>query len=85
VENLAWRGDLANGITPEVAVKEFHEVNKKGLLKTFAKMGISTLQSYQGAQVFEAMDLHKLIESYFAGTTSRLDGLGLESSPAKHG
>ncbi len=51
---------------------------KKGLLKTFSKMGISTLQSYQGAQVFEAIGLNKdLIDAYFAGTTSRLEGIGL--------
>jgi glutamate synthase (NADPH) large chain len=50
---------------------------KKGLLKTFAKMGISTLQSYQGAQVFEAIGLNKdLVDAYFAGTTSRLEGFG---------
>jgi glutamate synthase domain-containing protein 2/glutamate synthase domain-containing protein 3 len=51
---------------------------KKGLLKTFSKMGISTLQSYQGAQVFEALGLNKaLIDTYFAGTASRLEGIGL--------
>src|SRR6266567_3558304 len=51
---------------------------KKGLLKTFSKMGISTLQSYQGAQVFEAIGLNKdLIDAYFTGTTSRLEGIGL--------
>ncbi len=79
VENLAWRGDLANGVTPELAVKNFLKSVKKGLLKTFAKMGISTLQSYQGAQVFEAVGLNKeLVETYFAGTTARLEGTGLE-------
>ena len=51
----------------------------KGLLKTFAKMGISTLQSYQGAQVFEAIGLNKnLIDAYFSGTASRLEGVGLD-------
>jgi glutamate synthase (ferredoxin) len=79
VENLAWRGDLAGGITAELAVKNFMKSVKKGLLKTFAKMGISTLQSYQGAQVFEAIGLNKeLVEAYFAGTSSRLEGLGLD-------
>jgi glutamate synthase domain-containing protein 2/glutamate synthase domain-containing protein 1/glutamate synthase domain-containing protein 3 len=79
VENLAWRGELADGVTPELAVKNFMKSVKKGLLKTFAKMGISTLQSYQGAQVFEAIGLNKeLVEAYFAGTTSRLEGLGLD-------
>src|ERR1700677_2709798 len=79
IENLAWRGELADGITPEVGVKNFMKSVKKGLLKTFAKMGISTLQSYQGAQVFEAIGLNKdLVESYFSGTTSRLEGVGLD-------
>ena len=79
MENLAWRGELADGITSELAVKNFMKSVKKGLLKTFAKMGISTLQSYQGAQVFEAIGLNKdLVESYFVGTTSRLEGLGLD-------
>jgi len=78
VENLAWRGELGDGITPELAVKHFLKAVKKGLLKTFSKMGISTLQSYQGAQVFEAIGLNKeLVDRYFAGTTSRLSGIGL--------
>jgi glutamate synthase domain-containing protein 2/glutamate synthase domain-containing protein 3 len=79
IDNLAWRGEFADGITPEIAVKHFMKSVKKGLLKTFAKMGISTLQSYQGAQVFEAIGLNKdLVDSYFAGTTSRLEGIGLD-------
>ena len=78
VEDLAWRGDLGDAVTPELAVQHFIKAVKKGLLKTFSKMGISTLQSYQGAQVFEAIGLNKdLIESYFSGTTSRLEGVGL--------
>jgi glutamate synthase domain-containing protein 2/glutamate synthase domain-containing protein 1/glutamate synthase domain-containing protein 3 len=84
VENLAWRGELGEGITPEVAVKHFLKAIKKGLLKTFSKMGISTLQSYQGAQVFEAIGLNKqLIETYFSGTTSRLEGIGLSALAAE--
>ena len=78
VENLAWRGELGDAVTPEIAVKHFMKAIKKGLLKTFSKMGISTLQSYQGAQVFEAIGLNKeLIDAYFAGTTSRIEGIGL--------
>ncbi|HWJ49026.1 MAG TPA: glutamate synthase large subunit [Candidatus Udaeobacter sp.] len=78
VENLAWRGELGEAITPELAVKHFLKAIKKGLLKTFSKMGISTLQSYQGAQVFEAIGLNKdLVDAYFAGTTSRIEGIGL--------
>ena len=78
VENLAWRGELGEGVTPDMAVKHFLKAVKKGLLKTFSKMGISTLQSYQGAQVFEAIGLNKeLVDAYFSGTTSRLEGIGL--------
>src|SRR5208283_2863718 len=66
-------------ITPELAVKNFMKSVKKGLLKTFAKMGISTLQSYQGAQVFEAIGLNReLVDAYFAGTASRLEGINVE-------
>jgi len=78
LEDLASRGYLPDGITAELAVKHFIKATNKGLLKTFSKMGISTLQSYRGAQVFEAIGLNKeLVEAYFAGTTSRLEGIGL--------
>jgi glutamate synthase domain-containing protein 2/glutamate synthase domain-containing protein 1/glutamate synthase domain-containing protein 3 len=78
VENLAWRGELGDDTAPEAAIQHYMKAIKKGLLKTFSKMGISTLQSYQGAQVFEALGLNKgLIDTYFAGTASRLEGIGL--------
>jgi glutamate synthase domain-containing protein 2/glutamate synthase domain-containing protein 1/glutamate synthase domain-containing protein 3 len=78
VENLARRGLLAEPIPPEKATKNFVKAINKGLLKTFSKMGISTLQSYRGAQVFEAIGLNKaLVEKYFTGTASRIDGIGL--------
>jgi glutamate synthase (NADPH/NADH) large chain len=78
LEDLAWRGYLPEGLNAEVAVKNFIKAINKGLLKTFSKMGISTLQSYRGAQVFEAIGLNKeLVDAYFAGTTSRLEGVGL--------
>jgi glutamate synthase (NADPH/NADH) large chain/glutamate synthase (ferredoxin) len=51
----------------------------KGLLKTISKMGISTIQSYRGAQIFEAVGLHKdLIEAHFTGTASRVGGVGMD-------
>ena len=51
----------------------------KGMLKVMAKMGISTLQSYKGAQIFEAVGLaDEVIERCFAGTASRLQGVGLD-------
>ncbi len=52
----------------------------KGLLKIFSKMGISTLQSYNGAQIFEAVGLDsEVIDSYFTGTPSRIEGVGIGS------
>jgi glutamate synthase domain-containing protein 2/glutamate synthase domain-containing protein 1/glutamate synthase domain-containing protein 3 len=63
----------------EKAMANYVKSINKGLLKTFSKMGISTLQSYRGAQVFEAIGLSKsLIEKYFTGTSSRIEGVGLE-------
>src|SRR5258708_13235645 len=79
VENLARRGELAGGVTPELAVKHFIKSINKGLLKTFSKMGISTLQSYQGAQVFEAIGLNrKLGDSYLPATCSPLTEVRLQ-------
>jgi glutamate synthase (NADPH/NADH) large chain len=50
-----------------------------GLLKVFSKMGISTLQSYQGAQIFEILGLNKsVVDKYFTGATSRIEGMGLD-------
>ena len=50
-----------------------------GLLKIFSKMGISTLQSYHGAQIFEILGIHKdVVDNYFTGSVSRIGGLGLD-------
>ena len=79
MEDMARRGYLPNGATAETALQQFTKAINKGLLKTFSKMGISTLQSYRGAQVFEALGLSKgLVDKYFTGTTSRLGGIGLD-------
>ena len=78
LEDLADRGCLPAQITSPVAVKNFIKATNKGLLKTFSKMGISTLQSYRGAQVFEAIGLDKeIVDAYFTGTVSRLGGVSL--------
>src|SRR5262249_18290453 len=51
----------------------------KGLLKTISKMGISTIQSYRGAQIFEAVGLERdVVDRHFTGTASRIGGIGLE-------
>ena len=66
-------------VTFEKALKNYKKAINKGLLKVFSKMGISTLQSYRGAQIFEAIGLNKsLIEKYFTGTPSRIEGVGLD-------
>ncbi len=79
IEELATGGALPNGVTPAIAVKNYIKSVNKGLLKVFSKMGISTLQSYRGAQVFEAIGLNKkLVEEYFTGTSSRIEGIGLD-------
>ena len=61
------------------AVKNYARAVDAGLLKIFSKMGISTLLSYRGAQVFEAIGLSRaVIDEYFPGTPSRIEGIGLE-------
>ncbi|MGH7935467.1 MAG: glutamate synthase central domain-containing protein, partial [Chthoniobacterales bacterium] len=79
LEDFAQRGYLPEGKTFEIALKNYKKSINKGLLKTFSKMGISTLQSYRGAQVFEALGLNKsLVQRYFTGTPSRIEGIGLD-------
>ncbi len=66
------------------AVKNFIKAAIKGVVKTIAKMGISTIQSYRGAQVFEAVGLNQeLTEKYFTGTPSRIEGINLETIGAE--
>ncbi|MDH4248323.1 MAG: glutamate synthase large subunit, partial [Deltaproteobacteria bacterium] len=64
--------------TSPVPIQNYIKAVGKGLLKIFSKMGISTLQSYHGAQIFEALGLNKeVIDRYFTGTHSRIGGIGL--------
>ncbi|MDE2780264.1 MAG: glutamate synthase large subunit [Chloroflexota bacterium] len=78
VQDLAVRGEL-NGAKPDYAVKNFVKANEKGLLKVMSKMGISTVQSYRGAQIFEAVGLNQeFIDQYFTWTPSRVEGIGLD-------
>ncbi len=66
-------------LTPEEAAQNTIKALGKGLLKTISKMGISTIQSYCGAQIFEAVGLEPgLIDRHFTGTASRIGGVGLE-------
>jgi glutamate synthase domain-containing protein 2/glutamate synthase domain-containing protein 1/glutamate synthase domain-containing protein 3 len=65
-------------LAPEQAAQNIIKAIGKGLLKTISKMGISTIQSYRGAQIFEAVGLEpELIDRHFTGTASRIGGIGL--------
>ncbi|MFO0730870.1 MAG: glutamate synthase large subunit [Nitrospiraceae bacterium] len=71
-------GYLPEGLDAQTAEGKFIKAINKGLLKIFSKMGISTVQSYCGAQIFEAIGVsHELIDRYFTGTPSRVEGIGL--------
>ncbi|WP_129336193.1 glutamate synthase large subunit [Cellulomonas endophytica] len=77
VEDMARSGYI--DIAPEKAVANLIKALGKGVLKVMSKMGISTIASYRGAQVFEAIGLSQaLVDRYFTGTTSRLGGIGLD-------
>jgi len=77
VEGLARDGSLR--VAPEKAVANLIRALGKGVLKVMSKMGISTIASYRGAQVFEALGLSQaVVDRYFTGTTSRLGGVGLD-------
>ena len=74
------RQGLLPGVTEAEAVNGYLTALNKGVLKVMSKMGISTLQSYCGAQMFEAVGLdHAFVEKYFTSTSSRIGGVGLET------
>ena len=74
------RQRLLVGVEHEKAVKNFVKAAIKGVVKTMAKMGISTIQSYRGAQIFEAVGLRRtLIDKYFSWTPSRVEGADLHA------
>ncbi|MCB8816907.1 glutamate synthase large subunit [Desulfosporosinus shakirovi] len=78
IQDLAEKGIL-DGMSYAEAKKNFIKASVKGVLKVLTKMGISTMRSYHGAQIFEAVGLKKeLIDKYFTMTPSRLEGIGLE-------
>ena len=69
---------LLEGVSPRQARRNYMKAACKGVLKVMSKMGISTVASYTGAQVFEAIGLDRaLIDEYFTGTASRIGGIGL--------
>jgi len=73
------REGLLPGLDRTKSVKNYIKALNKGILKVMAKMGISTLQSYCGAQIFEAIGLNRdVVDRYFAGTASRVSGIGID-------
>ncbi len=82
-------GDKVKDLTLEAAKKNYIKAANKGIIKVASKMGISTVQSYRGAQIFEAVGLSReVIDQYFTNTASRINGVGLdviaEESLARH-
>ena len=77
IENLRQKFD--EKISAEDAVKRYIKAVNKGLLKVMSKMGISTYQSYCGAQIFDAVGLSSsFVKNYFTGTASQVEGVGLD-------
>jgi len=79
LDELHRQGELPAGMEPIQIADNYIAAIKKGILKTMSKMGISTLRSYTGAQLFEAIGLNRgFVDEYFTGTSSRIGGIGLE-------
>ncbi len=75
-DRIAWDQSSAD---PSLAGYNYVKAASKGVIKVMSKMGISTVASYAGAQIFEALGLgHELVDEYFTGTTSKLGGIGLD-------
>lgn len=79
IAKIASENVFIKDVAIEAAIKNFITSCRKGLYKIIAKMGISTIQSYRGAQIFEAVGLnHSVINQYFTGTPSKIEGVGVE-------
>ncbi|WP_327246945.1 glutamate synthase large subunit [Streptomyces sp. NBC_01320] len=79
VEDLVRAGTFIEGIEPEKAIRNLIYALGKGVLKVMSKMGISTVASYRGAQVFEAVGLDEaFVAKYFNGTATKIGGAGLD-------
>jgi glutamate synthase (ferredoxin) len=73
------REGILTGLDHKQAVKNYLKAAAKGVVKTMAKMGISTIQSYRGAQIFEAIGINSaVVDKYFTWTASRIEGIGIE-------
>ena len=79
IRDLKASGRIKTEQDPEQLKKNYIKAVNEGLLKVFSKMGISTLQSYQGAQIMEIIGLnHEVVDQYFTGAVSRIEGMGLD-------
>ena len=79
LEDMQRLALLAPGLTFKKAQQNYIKAIRKGVLKVMSKMGISTVRSYHGAQIFEAVGLSReIVDNYFTGTTSQIEGVGLE-------
>lgn len=79
IRDMKLSGKLQTDLDAESLKKNYIKAVNDGLLKVFSKMGISTLQSYQGAQIFEIIGLNNdVVDRYFTGATSRIGGMGLD-------
>lgn len=79
VEDLVRAGTFLPGADAETAIRNLIKALGKGVLKVMSKMGISTVASYRGAQVFEAVGLDEaFVDTYFHGTTTKIGGAGLD-------
>jgi glutamate synthase (NADPH/NADH) large chain len=79
IRDMKLTDKLQTDLDAEYLKKNYVKAVNEGLLKVFSKMGISTLQSYQGAQIFEIIGLNKtVVDQYFTGATSRIQGMGLD-------
>jgi glutamate synthase (NADPH) large chain len=76
---IAMKGDLPEKLSDKEIVKRYIKSIDKGILKVMSKMGISTYQSYCGAQIFDAVGLRSdFVDRYFTGTATRIEGVGLD-------
>lgn len=79
IRDMRLHGKIDTDLDPELLKKNYIKAVNEGLLKVFSKMGISTLQSYQGAQIFEIIGLNKeVVDKCFTGAVSRIEGMGLD-------
>ena len=78
LSDLKERGYLGEDMTLPQAIEHYITAVKKGLLKVMSKMGVSTIRSYRGSQIYEAIGLSEsFIEKYFSGTASRVGGIDI--------